>query len=122
MPLRVTNVTRDRILADRAREATGFRDRLVGLLGRRELPIGEGLHLLPCNSIHMFFMRFPIDAIFLDAGGTVVKVFHALAPWRATSVYRKARSVLELPAGVAKESGTQVGDCLAFERLKEGRS
>ena len=115
MALRVINKTQGTILADRAREASRWRDRLIGLLGRRHLPMGEGLHLVPCNSIHMFFMRFPIDAIFLDARGRVVKLFTALPPWRATSAYPEARSVLELPAGTAAASGTVEGDELAFE-------
>ncbi len=114
MPLRVTNVTRGRILADRAREATGFRDRLVGLLGRRELPVGEGLHLVPCNSIHMFFMRFAIDVAFLDGEGRVVRAVDSIRPWRATRVYLSARSALELPAGTLVRAGVREGDLLAL--------
>jgi uncharacterized protein len=117
MALRIINKTRGTLLADRAEEATRGLQRLKGLLGRDELPMGEGLLITPCNSIHMFFMRFPIDALFLDAQGTVVKLFAALPPWRATWIYPKARSVLELPAGVAAASGTMEGDQLAFERI-----
>jgi uncharacterized membrane protein (UPF0127 family) len=91
MRLRVNNVTRSRLLADRAERAASFMDRFVGLMGRRSLAFGEGLHILPCNSIHTFFMRIPIDVAFLDPEGRVVKQFSALPPWRATSVYCQAR-------------------------------
>jgi uncharacterized protein len=117
MPLRVTNRTRGKILADRAEEARSFFVRMRGLMGRKELAMGEGLHLVPCNSIHMFFMRFPIDAVFLDKEGRVVKLIAALPPWRATRVYWAAHSVLELPAGVASGAGTEEGDQLTFEQV-----
>ena len=110
------NKTRGTVLATQAKEARGFLDRLVGLLGRKELPFGDGLHIVPCNSIHTFFMRIPIDALFLDAGGKVSKAFPALPPWRVTGVYWKVRSVLELPAGTLAGSGTVEGDELAFEK------
>jgi uncharacterized protein len=113
---RVSNVTRGTLLADRAERATSFSQRLVGLLGRERLDFGEGLHLSPCNSVHMFFMRFAIDAVFLSAEGAVVKVYAPLLPWRATSLHRSAASVLELPAGTVHGSGTQVGDEVVFER------
>src|SRR5688500_14878017 len=114
--MRVFNETRQRLVADRAEEATTFATRLKGLLGRRTLDAGEGLHIDPCNSIHMFFMRFAIDAVLLDRDLQVVKIVHAIPPWRVTSVYRSARSVLELPAGVAQATGMQEGDRLRFDR------
>jgi uncharacterized protein len=109
---RVRNVTKDKLLADRAEQARSFASRFVGLMGRRELPFGAGLHLVPCNGIHTFFMRISIDALFLDRSLKVVKVFPALPPWRATSVYLSAHSVLELPAGTVAGSGTGEGDQL----------
>lgn len=115
MRLRVNNETRGRLLADRAERATSFRDRFVGLMGRRSLAMGEGMLLAPCNSIHTFFMRIPIDVAFLDSGGTIVKQFVALPPWRATPVYFQAKSVLELPAGTLEASGTREGDRLSLE-------
>ncbi|MBI3182571.1 MAG: DUF192 domain-containing protein [Myxococcales bacterium] len=116
MPFRVSNTTRGKLLADRAEQATGFLARLVGLMGRRHLDFGEGLHLVPCNSIHTFFMRIPIDALFLDSKGAVVKAYPALPPWRVTGIFLRARSVLELPAGTMAGSGTREGDQLLFER------
>jgi uncharacterized membrane protein (UPF0127 family) len=117
MPWLITNATRQRPLADRAEQADTFLSRFVGLMGRRHLAFGEGLHIRPCNGIHTFFMRIPIDAAFLDAEGVIVKQFHALPPWRTTAIYRRARSVLELPAGTLAASGTQEGDLLSFQHL-----
>jgi uncharacterized membrane protein (UPF0127 family) len=85
--------------------------RLKGLLGRRELPQGEGLLLRPASSIHMFFMRFPIDAVWLDRELRVVGLTHELQPWRTAS-RRGAKAVLELPAGEAAAHGLQAGDRL----------
>jgi uncharacterized membrane protein (UPF0127 family) len=115
----VNNETRQKLLADRAEKATGFFHRFKGLMGRRSLTVGEGLHILPCNSIHTFFMRIPIDVVFLDRQGVIVKQLPALPPWRATSVYFQSRSVLELPAGVLEASGTREGDRLTFEPVSQ---
>lgn len=117
MRWKVTNETRQRLLADRAERATSFLQRFKGLMGRRSLGMGEGLHIQPCNSIHTFFMRIPIDVVFLDPSGRIVKQLPSLPPWRATTVYFQSRSVLELPAGVLEASGTQEGDRLSFEQV-----
>lgn len=117
MHLKVKNVTRGKLLADRAERAASFTRRFMGLMGRASLDFGEGLHIDPCNSIHTFFMRIPIDVAFLDPSGVIVKQFSALPPWRATALYRKARTVLELPAGTLTASGTQEGDQLDFEEI-----
>jgi uncharacterized membrane protein (UPF0127 family) len=82
--------------------------RLRGLLGRSDLPAGEGLLLRPAGSIHTAFMRFPIDAVFLDRADRVLKVAHELAPWRMSGC-RGARAVLELPAGEAAKRGLHAG-------------
>ena len=82
--------------------------RLRGLLGRSDLPAGEGLLLRPAGSIHTAFMRFPIDAVFLDRADRVLKVAHELPPWRMAGC-RGARAVLELPAGEAAKQGLRAG-------------
>jgi uncharacterized protein len=85
--------------------------RMRGLLGRRELPSGEGILLRPASSVHMAFMRFPIDAVFLDRDLRVMKVASDLRPWRAAGT-RGAKAVLEIPAGEADRRGLTVGDRL----------
>src|SRR6266511_13556 len=85
--------------------------RLKGLLGRRELPQGEGLLLRPASSIHMFFMRFPIDAVWLDGELTVLKVSRDVAPWKVAAC-KGAKGVVELPAGEAERRGVRAGERL----------
>jgi len=88
--------------------------RMRGLLGRRRLDPGEGLLLEPAGSIHTFFMRFPIDVVFLDREQRVVRVASSVAPWRAAAA-RKARAVLELAAGEAARVGLVPGSVLRLE-------
>lgn len=87
--------------------------RLRGLMGERSLPPGAGLLIDPCNGVHGLFMRFAIDAVYLDRDGVVVKILSPLRPWRVGPVLRRVRYVLELPAG-ACEGTIRVGDRLAF--------
>lgn len=98
--------------------ADTFWSRLRGLLGRRELHADESLLLSPASSIHMFFMRFPIDAVFLDSDLTVLATREALRPWRLASC-RGARSVLELPAGACKRLSIRPGDRLELADSSE---
>jgi uncharacterized membrane protein (UPF0127 family) len=85
--------------------------RMRGLLGRRTLPSGEGILLRPASSVHMAFMRFAIDAVFLDRDLRVLKIAADLRPWRAAAA-RGSKSVLEIPAGEAARRGLTVGDRL----------
>lgn len=98
------------MVASSARVASSLLDRTVGLLRTAEVRPGEGLWIERTPSIHMFFMRYPIDAVFVDANGRVTKVVPDLRPWRVVWWAPRARDCLELRAGAAAESGTQVGD------------
>jgi uncharacterized membrane protein (UPF0127 family) len=91
--------------------------RLRGLLGRSGLPAGEGLLLTPAPGIHTAFMRFPIDALFLDRNLRVLDIVERLRPWRVASE-RRARAVLELPAGECARRGVHVGDRLELRDRK----
>ncbi len=104
------NATRNTILATRGWRATRAFERMKGLLGRDGLEEGEGIQIDPCNSIHTFFMRFPIDVLFLDRDGIVIRAFAAIPPWRLTRIYGRARSVIELPAGTLERCETYEGD------------
>jgi uncharacterized protein len=88
--------------------------RMRGLLGRDGLDDHEGLLIRPTNSVHMFFMRFAIDVVFLDRDLVVRKVVEALRPWRMAGC-RGARAALELPAGAAARRGIAVGERLTLE-------
>ena len=85
--------------------------RRKGLLGRDSLPAGEGLVIAPCNAVHTWFMRFAIDVAFVSRQGKVLKIRHAVPPWRLTGSLR-AHAVIELPAGTLERTETQTGDPL----------
>ena len=115
--MRVANRTRGAVAVERCRLARSLWDRTVGLLGTGHLAAGEGLWIERSPSIHMFFMRYPIDAVFVDRGGRVVRIVERLRPWRLVAWVRGARDCLELPAGAARAAGIQVGDELALEPI-----
>jgi uncharacterized membrane protein (UPF0127 family)/CheY-like chemotaxis protein len=111
-PRLIVNLTRGSVVSERGVVADRARTRMRGLLGRRTMPAGEGLLLKPAPSIHTAFMRFPIDAVFLDANLRIVKLVDNLGPWRTASA-RSARSVLELKAGEILRRGLELEDRLA---------
>ena len=88
-----------RVLASRLLVPRSFVGRGLGLMFRRALEPDTGMWIRPCRGIHMFFMRFAVDAIFLDRRQRVVRVCPALRPWRAVPFVAGANSVVELPAG-----------------------
>ena len=104
-------VENGRIVCERCVLADTALARMRGLLGRRELPSGEGVLLRPASSVHTAFMRFAIDAVFLDRDFQVLKVVAGLRPWR-TARGRHAKAVLELAAGECERRGLRVGDRL----------
>jgi uncharacterized protein len=91
--------------------------RMRGLMGRRGLAAGEGLLLSPAPAIHTAFMRFPIDALFLDRDLRVLDIRKSLRPWRVASEHR-ARAVLELAAGECSRRRVEVGDRLELRDRK----
>lgn len=107
---RILNLTRNSVLAEKAVIADNFFSRLQGLLGKDGLVPGEGLILKPCDSIHTFFMRFVIDAAFVDKNNRVVRLYHSLKPWRLSGVFPRAAFCIELPARTLQFSFTQEGD------------
>ncbi len=110
------NLDRDTVLAERLETAASLWAKFLGLMGRSALPDGDGLWLPASNGIHMMFMRFPIDAVFVsrpDADGVrrVRSVHRGLRAWTGlVPLVRGADGVLELPVGTIDASGTAVGD------------
>jgi uncharacterized membrane protein (UPF0127 family) len=104
-------LTRDdgSVVCERCVVADRMLPRMKGLLGKRGLSSGEGLLIQPAPSIHTFFMRFPIDVVFLAKNGDVLKVAPNVGPWRMRAC-RRAFAVLELAAGGAERRGITVGD------------
>jgi uncharacterized membrane protein (UPF0127 family) len=90
--------------------------RRTGLLKHRGLEQGQGMWIVPCQSVHTFFMKFAIDLVYLDRSKRVRKVRHTVPAWRISGCLR-AHSVLELPAGTAMATRTEPGDRLAVEKL-----
>ncbi len=117
MMVQVVNQTRHAVLARRCEVARQFLSRGRGLMGRASLPPGSGLLIEPCSSIHMLFMRFPIDAVFVDRHHRVVALYPALPPWRLYAGHWRARYALELPIGVIAATQTEIGDQIALEPL-----
>jgi uncharacterized protein len=92
--------------------------RMRGLLGRDGLESGNGMLIDRAPSVHMFFMRFPIDVVFLDREWRIVAIRHGLRPWRVAGA-RRAVAALELPAGAAAAAGIVEGDVLVLEEREE---
>lgn len=107
----IIDFRRGNVVCERAVIADRPLGRLKGLLGRASLGRDEGLLLRPAPSIHTAFMRFRIDALFLDRDLEVIGIVEALRPWRIAG-RRDARAVLELAAGEAARRGISVGDRL----------
>ncbi|MCW5979921.1 MAG: DUF192 domain-containing protein [Bryobacteraceae bacterium] len=112
--MRVRNLTRQTVLGDSVVVADTSRKRRTGLLEHENLATGAGLWIVPCEAIHTIGMKFPIDVIFLNRSRKVLKIRPRMGPWRLSCCLR-ARSVLELPAGAAEQTGTRPGDVLEFE-------
>jgi uncharacterized protein len=108
--MNITNLTRGSTLATQARRAGSFAARARGLMMSPPLPDSGGLVIEPCNSIHMFFMRYPLDIVFLGKDGEVVFMYKGIKPWRVGRLVKGARLAVELPEGAIERSGTQVGD------------
>lgn len=111
----VVNATTGETLARHAAVAETMLSRFLGLQFRRELPAGEGLVLLPENSIHMFFMFIRIDVVFVDQASTVVHVGRSLRPWTVGPIVPHALYCVELPDGAAAR--TEPGHAIELRKL-----
>ncbi|NLF84005.1 MAG: DUF192 domain-containing protein [Candidatus Gastranaerophilales bacterium] len=112
--MKLINKTNGQVLADKLEIAnTPFR-RMKGLLGREKLEDGEGLHIIPCNNIHSFFMKFVFDAIFIDKKNKIRHLVEKMPPGRVSRLCFTAHSVVELPPGTICSTGSKIGDELEF--------
>jgi hypothetical protein len=115
--VKVRNTTRGTVLATNLEVADSGKRRNKGLLGRDSLPPGDGLWIVPCESVHTFFMRFPIDLVYLDKEHRIRKVRSAVGAWRLSACLT-AHSVIELPAGTIRATETRRGDQVEFEPVE----
>jgi uncharacterized protein len=113
--IRVFNITRGTQLASEVHIADGILSRLRGLIGRRSLEPGHGLLIAPCSSIHMFFMAFAIDVVYVNGELEVVGIDYAIKPWQVGKPRPKSRFVIELPADTTTTTETQIGDKLRLD-------
>ena len=115
--LRAVNRTRGTVVGECIRVADSPLTGIVGLLGERDLPTGDGLLIVPCQGVHTLGMLFAIDIVVLDGEWNVIGIRRELRPFRLTRVFWKAAAVLELRAGMVESCGTLVGDTLEFSRV-----
>ncbi len=111
--LRVSNLSRNTVLASCMEVADSAARRNKGLLGREGLAPGEGMWICPCQAVHTFGMKFSIDLVYLDRKRRIRKLVSAVPPWRLSGCLW-AHSVLELPSGTIRTTQTQPGDTLEF--------
>lgn len=116
MSIRYIRVSSDREHWLELESADTFMSRFRGLMGRKFLEENRGLFLAPCSSIHMCFMRFPIDAVYVDSDFKIMKVTENLRPWIGVSACIGAWGVMELAAGTAGRLGYEKGMKLYVQR------
>ncbi len=114
--MKIINQTKNTIIAEKADLADTAVSRLVGLLNRTSIESQEALIITQCRSIHMFFMRFSIDVIFVNKRNVVVGVVRNIKPFRMSPYYITAQKAIELPVGVIDSSRTAKGDQLFLEQ------
>jgi uncharacterized protein len=119
---RVVNSTRQKILANQAQIKLGFFGRALGLMFTKSLPLDGGLILSPCSSIHMFWMAYAIDAIFLDKKSRVVGLVKEIKPWRTSKIFLHAAACIELPPGTIARSDTRIGDTFVIQEIPTDQS
>jgi uncharacterized protein len=113
--VKIINKTKNVSLAEKAALADTILSRLVGLLGRSSILPQEALVITQCRSIHMFFMRFAIDVIFIDKEKRAVGLVKRIKPFCLSPYFFKARAAIELPEGVIENTKTSLGDEIVFE-------
>ena len=111
------NDTRNTDLVTHGRVASRPCSRIRGLIGTAPLRAGDGLWITPCNGIHMWFMSYALDIVYLDKDMRVIAIDENMRPWRTGRIVRGGRSVLELPAGTVQATSTCVGDALSLKKL-----
>lgn len=119
--MRVIEKHTRRCVLDRLEYATGFRRRLLGLMGRSSMPEGYGLYFPRCSCIHTCFMGFSIDILYIDRNWKVLKTVRGLRPWRV-SMCRRAEGVIEIAAGGADRHDLAAGTGLQVVDSEEDRT
>ena len=117
--MRLINQTQNTVLAEDIFMADTIFKRAKGLLGKKEFLPGQALILKPCNSVHTFFMRFPIDLLFVDNQYKVIKALSGFIPNRISCIFWKSHLVIELPRGILELTKTHDKDQLQLDKTKD---
>lgn len=120
--MQAVNTTRGKVLARHLEWAGTSQARRQGLLGKSHLDPESGIYIVPCQGIHMFGMKFPIDVAFIGRDGRILAVHHVLKPNRLSRIVFRADGVLELAAGRLRVTETAVGDQVEFRDDEEGNA
>lgn len=113
--MRLVNKRTGQVIKENLKLIDSFSGRLMGLMFTRSFPQGEGVVIKPCQGVHTFFMRYPIDVILLDGDDRVVYAKLSLKPYRVTPFLLKARTAVEMPAGTLQDGSVSYGDKLIFD-------
>lgn len=114
--LQLINKTKKIVIVEKLFIANSFWPRMKGLMGKKDLAEDEGLLLVPCNSVHSMFMRFPIDLLFLDRELKIIRIIERFKPWKATPIFRDCYQVVELRSGIVVKKGVSIKDELEIAR------
>jgi len=109
------NTTKKTVIVSELAVADNFFKRFMGLMGKNDLPQGKGLMIKPCNSIHMFFMKIPLDILFVDRDNKIIHIIKDIKPWKVSKIVPGAVSAIELPIGTIDSSNTEVSDFVTFK-------
>ena len=113
--MRIINKSREKVIAENAVIADTAFSRLKGLLGRDSIGDDEGMVITCCRSIHMFFMKFAIDVVFVDKSDKVVGLVERIKPFRMSPYFWRSSYVIELPCGTIERTETKTGDLIEFQ-------
>jgi len=112
--LKLINNANNTMISETVITANTFFKRLKGLMFTKELPDENALHIMPCNEIHTFHMKYSIDVLYLDRNNVILAIDEDIKPWKIGKRVKKAVSVVELPSGRAKKTGVEVGQTVEF--------
>lgn len=113
--MRIINRTKNTVIANNGKIADSAISRLVGLLNRKTFSPEEALVITQCRSIHMFFMKFSIDVIFVDRNNKAIGLVHNIQPYRMSPYFIRAKKAIEIFPGIINQSQTTLGDEISFE-------
>jgi len=112
--MKLINKTTNEVISENLMTADSFFKRLKGLMFTKELPEQDALHIIPCNEIHMFFMNYSIDVLYLDKDRKIVHMDEGMEPGEIGKKVKNAVSVVELPNGRIKTKSLEIGQVLEF--------